>query len=95
MTTFDPAVAPPGLSRFYPIPSSDLNDQSSGGVTGGEVIINSPQQIIVDQVTPLPAEFLDASSMMLASCAPSAPSKCSRQRKQRSCKLVPLTPQRR
>jgi filamentous hemagglutinin family protein len=51
------------------IRSSDSDLDASGGVTGGEVIINSPQQIIVDQVTPLPAEFLDASSMMLASCA--------------------------
>jgi filamentous hemagglutinin family protein len=50
------------------IRSSDSVIDATGLLEGGEITINSPQQIVVDQATPLPAEFLDASSMMLASC---------------------------
>jgi filamentous hemagglutinin family protein len=51
------------------IRSGDTVLDASGGSAGGEVVINAPEQVVIGQVAPLPTEFLDASSMMLASCA--------------------------
>jgi len=49
--------------------SADSMLDASGGEEGGEVVINSPEADLQRQVRPPPAEFLDASAMLLATCA--------------------------